>query len=222
MRAAATDAPPARRLAAILAVDIDGYSLLMRGDDDEAHRRVSQELDHLHSAIRQASGTIFWFAGDGMMAEFASATEALKCALRVQAESARRMANDAEPIRFRMAVNAGEIIAGNRHVGDSAINLAARLERIAPPGGIALTGTLHDQLRHAVPVPVHPMGQPELHNQAEPVVVVSITQDACTAWAGETRTGRKSAPPRSSSDPRTSLTIVPFRPATPRTPSPVP
>jgi adenylate cyclase len=204
------ETPPERRLAAILAAGIDGYSVLMRGDDDEAHRRVSQALDHLRSAIQQASGTIFSFAGDGMMAEFASATEALKCALRIQAASARRMVGEAEPIRFRMAVNAGEILAGHRHIGGTAINLAARLERLAPPGGIALPGALHDQLRHAVPVPAHPMGQPELHNQAEPIVVVSITADACLAWAGDTRTPRKLALPRAAGDPRTSLAIVPF------------
>lgn len=209
-RQTAVETPPKRRLAAILAADIDGYSLLMRDDDEAAHRRVSQELDLLRSAIEQSAGTIFSFAGDGMMAEFTTATEALKCALRVQAASARRMAVAAEPIRFRMAVNAGEILAGKRHVGGTAINLAARLERIAPPGGIALPGNLHDQLRHAVPVPAQPMGQPDLHNQAEAVVVVAISPDACVAWAGETAAARKPVPSRSLADPRASLAIVPF------------
>ncbi len=202
-------APPERRLAAILAVDVDGYSVLMRGDDDDAHRRVGQELDYLRSAIQQASGTIFSFAGDGMMAEFASATEALKCALRVQAASARRMASVAEPIRFRMAVNAGEILVSKRHIGGTAINMAARMERIAPRGGIALPGALHDQLRHTVPVPA----QTVPHKQSEPVVVVSITADACLAWAGDTRPARKPPPPRPAADPRASLAVVPFRSA---------
>jgi adenylate cyclase len=203
--------PPERRLAAILAADIDGYSLLMFDDDDEAHSRISQELDRLRAAILQASGTVFSFAGDGMMAEFASATEALKCGLRFQAASAQRMASAAEPIRFRMAVNVGEIIAGKRHIGGAAINLAARLERIAPSGGIAMPGTLHDQLRHAVPVVVDPMGQPELHNLAEPVVVVAISPDACLAWAGDAKAVRKPVPSRPTVDPRASLAIVPFR-----------
>jgi adenylate cyclase len=210
-RRTSVEAPPERRLAAILAADIDGYSLLMHDDDDDARRRVSQELDHLRSAIRRAAGAIFSFAGDGMMAEFTSATEALRCALRIQAASARRMAGVAQPIRFRMAVNAGEILAGNRHIGGSAINLAARLERIAPPGGIALPGPLHDQLRHAVPVPADPMAQPSLHSQDEPVVVVAITPDACLAWAEGKGTTRKSASPRPAGDPRAALAIVPFR-----------
>ena len=209
-RQSSVDTPPQRRLSAILAADIDGYSLLMRDDDDETHRHVSQELDHLRSAIQHAGGTIFSFAGDGMIAEFSTATDALKCALRVQAASARRMAAAAAPIRFRMAVNTGEILAGKRHVGGSAINLAARLERIAPPGGIALPGSLHDQLRHAVPVPAQTMGQPDLHNQAEPVFVVAISAEACVAWAGQTGPARRPPPSRSVADPRASLAIVPF------------
>lgn len=205
------EAPPERRLAAILAADIDGYSLLMQDDDDEAHRRISRELGHLRSAIEQTAGTIFSFAGDGLMAEFGSATEALKCALRIQAASGRRMASEVKPIRFRMAVNAGEILAGNRHIGGAAINLAARLERVAPPGGVALPATLHDQLRHTVPVPAHTIGQPDLHNLAEPVVVVAISPEACLAWATGTRTVRTLPLVRPSIDPRASLAVVPFR-----------
>lgn len=210
MRAKQTqaDQPPERRLAAILAAGIEGYALLTRDDDDGVHRRVSQELDRLRSAVTVASGTIFSFAGDSMMAEFASATEALKCALRIQAASMGRTARAVEPIRFRMAVNAGEILAGKRHVGGAAINLAGRLARIAPPGGIALLGALHDQLRHAVPVPADPMSEPDLD---EPLAVVSISPQACLAWAGEPKPARKPAEPRTEADPRASLAIVPFR-----------
>lgn len=209
-RQTSTEAPPERRLAAILAAGIDCYAPLTRDDDDDAHHRVGEELDHLRSAVALASGTIFSVAGGGMMAEFASATQALKCALRFQADCATRMADAAEPIRFRMAVNAGEILAGKRHVGGAAINLAVQLERIAPPGGIALPGSLHDQLRHAVPVPAEAMGQPDLD---EPVVVVSISSDACLAWAGDTGTIRKPVLARPDVDPRASLAIVPFRSA---------
>ena len=210
MRAKPTQADPSpeRRLAAILAAGIEGYSLLTRDDDDQAYRRVSQELDRLRSAVTLASGTIFSFAGDRMMAEFASATEALKCALRVQAASAGRMVHAAEPIRFRMAINAGEILAGKRHVGGAAINLAASLARIAPPGGIALPSTLHDQIRHALPVPADPMSEPDLD---EPLAVVSISTEACLTWAGDAKPPRKPAAPRLDADPRASLAIVPFR-----------
>ena len=211
-KSAPTAAPPERRLAAILAADIDGYSLLMEADDDAAHHRVGEELGQLRSAIRQAGGSIFSFAGDGMMAEFASATEALRCALRFQAASSRRMSEAVAPIRFRMALNTGEILAGSRHIGGAAINLAARLERIAPSGGVALPAALHDQLRHAVPVLAMPLGQPQLHNLAEPVVVVAVTQEICLAWAAGSRTkARATGAPRVADDPRASLAVVPFR-----------
>jgi adenylate cyclase len=210
-RQTSVDAPPERRLAAILAADVDGYPTLTRGEGTAAHRRVGRELEHLRSAIQLASGVLFAFAGDGMMAEFASATEALKCALRIQGASARRMEGATEPVRFRIAVNAGEILAGNRHIGGSAITLAARLERIAPPGGIALPAALHDQLRHAVPVPADPLGQPAVHHQGKPIVVVSIAADICQAWAGGTAPIRKPAAPRLVTDPRASVAIVPFR-----------
>jgi adenylate cyclase len=207
----AAEAPPERRLAAILAADINGYSRLMRDDDDEAHRRVGKEMERLRKAIRLASGTIFSFAGDGLMAEFSSSVDALKCALGIQAESASRMADVDEPIRFRIAINAGEILVGNRHVGGAAINLAARLEKVAPPGGIALPGLLHDQLRHVIPVPVAPLGQPTLRGMPEPLVVVAISADACLAWSGEVRLVRKPSPLRSFEDPRAALAVVPFR-----------
>jgi class 3 adenylate cyclase len=207
----AAEAPPERRLAAILAADIDGYSRLMHDDDDDSHRRVGQEMDRLRRAIRQASGAIFSFAGDGLMAEFSSAVDALKCVLRFQAESGRRMAGSEQPIRFRIAINTGEILVGHRHIGGAAINLAARIEKVAPPGGIALPGSLHDQVRHAVPVPVSPLGQPRLRGMPEPLVVVAITAETCLTWSGDQRPSRRTPSVRSAADPRAGLGIVPFR-----------
>jgi class 3 adenylate cyclase/TolB-like protein len=203
--------PPERRLAAILAADIDGYSRLLMHDDDDSHRRVAQEMDRLRGAIRQASGAILSFAGDCLMARFGSPVDALRCALRFQAESGRRMAGAEEPIRFRMAINAGEIRLGNRHAGGAAINLAARLEKVAPPGGVVLPGALHDQIRHAVPVPVAPWCQPRPGGTPEPLVVVAIAAETCLTWIGEQRPARKPSPVRPAADTRAGLAIVPFR-----------
>ncbi len=144
------------------------------------------------------------------MAEFANAAQALSCAIMIQAASARRMSGAAKPIRFRMAVNSGEILAGNRHVGGSAISVAARLQRIAPPGGIILPATLHDQLRHAVAIPAATVNQHETPYQAEPIAVVAITADTCQAWSNRTGPMPRSAPIRSMVDPRAALAIIPF------------
>jgi adenylate cyclase len=206
-----TSNPPAeRRLAALLAVEIDVYPVLMRDDDDAMHFRVGRELDVLRAAIRRASGTVLSFVSDGMMAEFASATEAVRCALGIQADAARRMQEATEPVRFRIGINVGEILAGGRHVGGSAINFAAGLAGIAPPGGIALTGALHDQIRHAVAVPVTPVGYTALRGDRQRVAVVGVSSEACLAWAGQPapRRGHQARP---MPDPRASLAVVPFQ-----------
>ncbi|MFL5256898.1 MAG: hypothetical protein ACJ8AI_29200 [Rhodopila sp.] len=209
----AAEVPPERRLAAILATDIDGYSHLMRDDDDEVHRRIGQAMDRLRKAIRLASGSIFSFAGDGLMAEFSSAVDALRCALGIQADAACHMTDAEAPIRFRIAINAGEILVGHRHVGGAAINLAARLEKLAPPGGIALPASLHDQIRHVIPVPITALGQPTLRGVPEPLVVVAIPPDVCERWGGEVRPIRKPLAVRPVVDARAALAVVPFRAA---------
>ena len=212
--------PPTRRLASILAVSIEGYTALLEHDDPAVHRRIGDETSALRSAIAQASGTIFAFAGHGLMAEFASATQALKCALGVQADAFGRMAGLAEPIRFRMAIHAGEILVDDRHLGGAAINVAAQLERIAPPGGIALSRLLHDHVRHAIPVMATSIGYPDLPDRPEMIEVVSISADACLAWAGnamarepsQSDTGQSNhATPNPFRDPRASLAVIPFR-----------
>ena len=144
------------------------------------------------------------------MAEFADAAQALTCAIQIQAASARRTAGAARPIRFRVAVSSGEILAGNRHFGGSAISLAARLQSVAPPGGITVPATLHDQLRHVVAIPTTPIGAPEMHYQAEPLAIVAITSDACEAWSNQAWPTRRSTPICSAVDPRAALAIIPF------------
>jgi adenylate cyclase len=201
--------PPERRLAAILAADIDRFALLQH-DDHAAHRRISAEISALRSAVAEASGAIFAFAGHGLMAEFPSATQALTCALLFQANANERTAATSEPIRLRMAINAGEILVGDRHVGGATINLAAALARVAPPGGIAMPAVVHDQLRHVVTVLASPMGQPDLADRVDPVETVSISAEACVAWTGRI-TAPKPVPPFPVRDPRASLAVIPFR-----------
>jgi adenylate cyclase len=209
-----TDPTTERRVAAILAVDIDDYLRLTREDDISVHRRVSRELSTLRDAIRKAYGSVFSFANDGVMAEFTSATEAFQCALRIQADvaglagEAGRAGEGVEPICFRMGVAAGEILVGGRHLAGTAINLAGGLARSAPAGGIALTAELHDQIRHVVPVPVTPLGQPALRGITQPVTVVGIAAETCLAWSGQPA---PRSSPRPRPEARATLAVVPFR-----------
>nr|WP_294503170.1 hypothetical protein [uncultured Rhodopila sp.] len=205
------EAPPERRLAAILAAGVESNSRPMHDGGDDARRAVAQELDRLRRTIRQASGAVVAFSGDGLMAEFSSAVDALKCALGFQAGAGGRIAGAEAPIRLRIAISAGEIMVSDRHVEGAAISLAARLEEIAPAGGIALPGSLHDQIRHAVPVPVAPLGQPRLRGLAEPLLVVAVAADTCLTWNAHRQPVCKPSPVRPVADPRAGVAIVPFR-----------
>jgi adenylate cyclase len=201
-----------RRLAAILAADIKGYSALMDGNEEETHRRVGAEMDRLVHEVEQSSGSIFSFAGDGLMAEFSSAVEALKCALRVQAGAAERAARvlPHQRIQYRMGINAGEVLSQKGHTGGSAVNIAARLEQIAEPGSIFLSETVYDQVNHVVTANYDRVGQPNLKNLREPVVVFSISAEECRAWAG-LPAPREPVVAGRPVDPRASLAILPFR-----------
>ena len=117
-----------RRLAAILGIDIMGYSALMERNEEETHDRVGDELERVRREVEKSHGRVFSFAGDGLMAEFPSAVEALKCSLRVQAEAGKRNAKLAaeERIIFRIGVNSGELVLQSGRTGGTAV--------ISPPG----------------------------------------------------------------------------------------
>src|SRR6266404_9148315 len=141
-----------RRLAAILGADIKGYSALMALNEEDTHARVGAELDRVFHQIEKAHGRVFTFAGDGLMAEFPSAVEALKCALRIQAEMGKRNANlpPGTRIDFRIGINSGEIVLQKGRTGGHAVNIAARLEQLAAPGGICLSDAVFEQVRRVV------------------------------------------------------------------------
>jgi len=122
-----------RRLAAVLAWDISGYSAMMGRNEEGTHRRVGAEVTRIAKDIERAKGRIFSFAGDGLMAEFPSAVEAVKCALRIGAESRKRNAKlpTNEQIWYRIGINSGEIMVHNGRTGGNAVNVAARLEQAA-------------------------------------------------------------------------------------------
>src|SRR6476620_203439 len=136
-----------RRMAAILAADVVGYSRLM-GEDEEAtlatlksHREV---IDHL---IAVHGGRVFGTAGDSVIAEFASPVEAVRCATEIQLEVDSRNSGLPEHsrMRFRVGVNLGDVVIdGNNLIGDG-VNVAARIEALSPPGGICVSEAVHAQ-----------------------------------------------------------------------------
>ncbi len=206
-----------RRLAAILGADIMGYSALMARAEEETHRRVGAELDRVFREIEKSHGRVFTFAGDGLMAEFPSAVEALKCALRVQADAGKRNARLApdQRIQFRIGINSGEIMLQKDRTGGNAVNIAARLEALAEPGGISLSAAVFDQVRRVVSASYEPAGERRLKNIRDPVMVYEIRAAACSSWITMPALPRQSEPTTSAAeaggDYRPSLAVLPFR-----------
>ena len=165
-----------RRLAAILAADVKGYSHLTELNEEAStatlrmYRAVVEELIHAHR------GHIFSSAGDGVVAEFPSVVEAIRCGVEIQNEIAERNASvpKAERMQFRIGVNLGDVIAEENNLYGTGVNVAVRLEELAEPGGICLSQTVYDQVRKIVEIPFEDIGEHRLKNIAEPVHVYSI------------------------------------------------
>jgi TolB-like protein/class 3 adenylate cyclase/Flp pilus assembly protein TadD len=166
-----------RRLAAILAADVAGYSRLM-GDDEEgtlaALHTVRREL--ADPKIAEHRGRIVKTTGDGLLAEFASVVDAVRCAVEVQREmSARNAAAPAERrIEFRMGINVGDIIIEDGDIFGDGVNIAARLEALAEPGGICLSAAAHEQVRDRLEIAFDDLGEQQVKNITRPVRVFAV------------------------------------------------
>ncbi len=203
-----------RRLAAVMGIDIVGYSILMAGAEEETHRLVGEEMDRVRSEVATHHGREFSFSGDGLMAEFPSAVEALKCALRIHADSGKlnESRDPADHILFRIGINAGEIVVQAARAGGTTVNIAARLEGIAEPGGIAMSEAVWQQVRDVIPAGYVSHGPVQLRNIMHPVSVYIIPVPECSAWLGIPalpRRGRRAGD--AVKDYRTSLAVLPFR-----------
>src|SRR6201993_2368323 len=145
-----------RRLAAILAADVVGYSRLMGADEEGTHERLKTHLRELvNPKIREHRGRIVKNTGDGFLAEFASVVDAVRCAVEVQRGMAERNAEtpDNQRITFRIGINLGDVIAEGEDIFGDGVNVAARLEALAEPGGICVSRGVRDQVRDRLAYP---------------------------------------------------------------------
>src|SRR5262252_3021350 len=141
--------PPVRRLAAILAADVAAYSRLMGADEEATHERLQTHLRELvKPKIEDHRGRIVKNTGDGFLAEFPSVVNAARCAVEVQRGMAERNAGTPpeKRIEFRVGINLGDVIAEEHDIFGDGVNVAARLEALAEPGGICLSGTVRDHI----------------------------------------------------------------------------
>jgi adenylate cyclase len=166
-----------RRLTAILAADVAGYSRLMGADEEGTHERLKAHLRELiDPKIGEHRGRTVKNTGDGLLAEFASVVDAVRCAAEVQRAMADRNAETPEDkrITFRVGINLGDVIAEPDDIYGDGVNVAARLEALAEPGGICISRVVRDQIRDKLPYPFEDRGEQSVKNIARSVRVFAL------------------------------------------------
>ncbi len=169
-----------RRLAAILFADVVGYSRLTSQDELGTWRRLQTVLrDLVRPHIKAHAGRIIRIKGDGILVEFASAVEAVASAVALQQAMAQRNATltDAHRIELRIGINLGDIVTSDDDVHGDGVNVAARLEPLAEPGGICISATVHEHVRAKLAYPFEDRGAQTLKNIAEPVRIYALGPD---------------------------------------------
>jgi TolB-like protein/Tfp pilus assembly protein PilF len=192
-----------RRLSAILAADVAGYSRLMHNDEEATHAKLAALLtDAVAPAIAEHGGRVVKNTGDGFLAEFPSAVEAIRAAVQFQARVSELTTGDVEERRivFRVGVNIGDVIVESHDIFGDGVNIAARLESIAEPGGICISSAAYDQVRGKVGLEFADLGQQNLKNIDDPVRAYAVGLNA--------KTDRAASLP--SSTPRLSIVVLPF------------
>jgi len=166
-----------RRLAAILAADVAGYSRLMGTDEEGTHGRLKAHLrEFVDPKIKEHHGRTVKNAGDGLLAEFPSVVDAVRCAVEVQRRMGDRDSGLPEErrIRFRIGVNLGDVIAEANDIYGDGVNVAARLEALAEPGGICISRVVREQIRDKLPFPFEDRGEQVVKNIVRPVRVFAL------------------------------------------------
>jgi class 3 adenylate cyclase/DNA-binding SARP family transcriptional activator/TolB-like protein len=174
----------ARRLAAILAADVAGYSRLMHEDEEATHATFSSTMmGFVQPSVRRHAGRIVKSTGDGFIAEFASAVEAVRCALEFQEAIARKASPVPEKRRllFRVGIDVGDIIVEKHDIFGDHVNIAARLEQLAEPGGILISASVHDYVRDRIACRFEDTGPRQVKNITRPIQAFAISLDGAPA-----------------------------------------
>ncbi|QOZ09255.1 adenylate/guanylate cyclase domain-containing protein [Bradyrhizobium sp. CCBAU 51765] len=197
-----------RRLSAILAADVVGYSRLMHDNEEVTHTKLAMLLtEAVGPAITEHRGRIVKNTGDGFLAEFPSAVEAVRAAVRFQTRVAELTIGDAEGSRiaFRVGVNIGDVIIEPHDIFGDGVNIAARLETIAEPGGICISFSAYDHVRGKVGVEFADIGEQSLKNIARPVRAFAVV------WEEQSpATHGVCAKSDTASAPHLSIVVLPF------------
>ena len=191
-----------RRLAAIVAADVAGYSRLMGLDEVGTARTLREHRKVTDALVAKHGGRLVKTTGDGVLLEFPSVVDAVECAVAMQAVMAERNQGVPEDRRmlYRMGINLGDILIEGEDILGDGVNIAARLEGIAEPGGICISSTAHDHVRGKVEVEFADLGEQTLKNIAHPIRAYAV---------GPSANAHQTAP-LASSAPRLSIVVLPF------------
>jgi TolB-like protein/class 3 adenylate cyclase/Flp pilus assembly protein TadD len=195
-----------RRLAAILAADVAGYSRLMGADEEGTHERLTAHLRELvDPRIAEHHGRTVKHTGDGVLAEFSSVVDAVRCAVELQRAMIDREAGIPEDrrVRFRIGINLGDVIAEEDDIFGDGVNVAARLEALAEPGGICVSRMVRDQIRDKLAYPFEDLGEQKVKNIARPVRVYALNPDGMPGSSTASVTSTAAVP-------RLSIVVLPF------------
>ena len=199
-----------RRLAAILSADVVGYSRLMAGDETGTLGRLKGlRGEIIDPIIAEHNGRIFKLMGDGALVEFASVVDAVECATAVQKAVAEHQADlpEALCITFRIGINLGDVIVEGDDIYGDGVNVAARIEALAPPGGICISRAARDQVRDKLDLALEDMGEIEVKNIPRAIRVFRVPVAPAAANGGERS---DAADPALAAPDKPSIAVLPF------------
>jgi len=195
-----------RRLAAIVAADVAGYSRLMGLDEVGTARRLREHRKITDALVAKHGGRLVKTTGDGVLLEFPSVVDAVECAVAVQAVMAQR--NEGVPqdrrMLFRIGINLGDILIEGEDILGDGVNIAARLESIAEPGGICISSSAYEQVHRKITVEFTDLGEHSLKNISRPIRAYAVVRN------GPALIHSESAMPTRSSAPHLSIVVLPF------------
>jgi adenylate cyclase len=160
-----------RKLAAILYADVADYSRLTGEDEDATHRRLSEYLDLVSNSIGHHQGKVVHYAGDAVLADFSTVTNALECASSIQGDLYSRNLEfpDKRKVQFRIGINLGEVIVDRDEIYGNGVNVAARLESLADAGGVCISDAVRTAIGNKLPLEYEFMGEQAVKNIKEPI-----------------------------------------------------
>ena len=169
-----------RKLRAILSADVKGYSILMAGDEVHTIQTLKAYRQIMSDLIQQHSGRVVDKPGDNLLAEFGSAVDAVECAVQVQNRLKKENAKfvGEKRVQFRIGVNIGDIIQDEDRIYGSGVNVAARIEGLADPGGICISRSVYDQVKDKIELRFEYIGEHEVKNIKGPVRVYRVLMDS--------------------------------------------